>query len=128
MFYCISIHMSTNNKELKDETPKYISDSENKNTTKYICKVCGVALDNKDNLDIHISSAHHPKRTVTVNDIVNSIFKGQINFPKTKAEIVKYIEDHKDDPSITPQVLDTIRNIKDKDYNNEGELSLELNQ
>ena len=64
----------------------------------------GVALDNKDNLDIHISSAHHPKRTVIVNDIVNSIFKGKMNFPKTKAEIVKYLEDNKDDPAFTPQV------------------------
>jgi hypothetical protein len=52
-----------------------------------------------------------------------------MNFPKTKAEIVKYIEDHKDDdPAVTPQVLDVIRNIQDKDYSNEGELSLELNQ
>lgn len=54
-----------------------------------------------------------------MNEIVNSIFKGQMNFPKTKAEIVKYIEDHKDDPAGTLQVLDVIRNIQDKDYNNE---------
>ena len=51
-----------------------------------------------------------------------------MNFPKIKAEIVKYLEDNKDDPAVTPQVLDTIRNIKDKDYNNEAELSMELNQ
>lgn len=51
-----------------------------------------------------------------------------MNFPKTKAGIVKYLEDNKDNPSVTPQVLDIIRNIQDKDYNNEGELSLELNQ
>jgi hypothetical protein len=73
------------------------------NTTNYICKVCGAAFDNGYNLDTLITGTHHPKRTVTVNDIVNSIFKGQMNFPKTKAEIVKYIEVHKDDdPAITP--------------------------
>jgi hypothetical protein len=119
----------SNANRVDNETPKYIPDSDNTNTTKYICKVCGAAFDNGYNLDTHITGAHHPKRTVTVNDIVNSIFKGQMNFPKTKAEIVKYIEDHKDDdPAVTPQVLDIIRNIQDKDYSNEGELSLELNQ
>jgi hypothetical protein len=39
-------------------------------TTKYICKVCGAAFDNGNNLDTHNTEAHHPKRTVTVNDIV----------------------------------------------------------
>ena len=66
-------------KEIENETPKYIKDSDNTNRTKYICKVCGTALENSNDLDVHISSAHHPKRTVTVNDIVNSIFKGKLN-------------------------------------------------
>ena len=118
----------SNSNQVDNETSKYMRDSDNTNTTKYICKVCGATFEDSNNLDIHITTAHHPKRTVTVNDIVNSIFKGQMNFPKTKAEIVKYIDDHKDDPAVTPQVLDVIRNISDKDYNNEGELSLELNQ
>jgi hypothetical protein len=30
--------------------------------------------------------------------------------------------------AVSPQVVEVIRNIRDKDYNNEGELSLELNQ
>jgi hypothetical protein len=119
--------MSTNN-EVEDEKPRHIRNSENTISTKYICKVCGASLENGNDLDVHISSDHHPKRTVTVNDIVNSIFKGQMNFPKTKAEILKYVETHKDDPAVTPQVLDVLRNIKDKDYNNEAELSMELNR
>ncbi len=50
-----------------------------------------------------------------------------MNFPKTKSEIVKYAE-HEVDPTIKPQVLDTLRNITDKSYNNEAELSMELNR
>ena len=51
-----------------------------------------------------------------------------MNFPKTKAEILKYIESNKDDPSITPQVLDTLRKLSDKRYESEAELAFELNQ
>ena len=120
----------SNDNRVDNEAPKYIPDSDN--TNKYY-KIYLQSLWSSFwygyNLGTHITGAHHPKRTVTVNDIVNSIFKGQMNFPKTKAEIVKYIEDHKDDdPAVTPEVLDVIRNIQDKDSSNEGELSLELNQ
>ena len=51
-----------------------------------------------------------------------------MNFPKTKAEIIKYIESNKDIPSINPQVLDTLRKIQDKRYESEAELSFELNR
>ncbi len=97
-------------------------------TTKYICKVCGGTFNESNELDSHIAELHHPKRTVTLNDIVNSIFKGEMNFPKTKAEILKHIEANKDDPSITPQVLDTLRKLSDKRYETEAELAFELNQ
>jgi hypothetical protein len=51
-----------------------------------------------------------------------------MNFPKTKAEILKDVESKKDDPFVTPQVLDTVRNLPDKRYESEAELSYELNQ
>jgi hypothetical protein len=97
-------------------------------TTRYICKICGNTFDESDILDSHITESHHPKRTITVNDIVNSVFKGQMNFPKTKSEVLKYIEANKDEPSITPQVLDTLRKLSDKRYDTEAELAFELNQ
>lgn len=127
ILYRISNIMS-NSKDLGNGTSKFIGDLDNATTAKYVCKVCGSEFEDNNNLDSHIISYHHPKRTVTLNDIVNSVFKGQMNFPKTKSEIVKYVEEHKDDASVTPQVLDTLRNLPDKRYNNEAELSLELSQ
>lgn len=79
-------------------------------------------------LDSHITESHHPKRTITVNDIVNSVFKRTMNFPKTKAEIVKYVEEHKEDLAVTPDVIDVVRNLADKRYNSEAELSAEINK
>ncbi len=101
--------------------------SEGMGTTKYICKTCGLTFENQNNLDSHITSSHHPKRTVTLNDIINGAFKGQINFPKTKAEIIKQALDLKGDPAVTPEVLDILNNLPDKRYNNEAELTLALN-
>jgi Protein of unknown function (DUF2795) len=113
-----------NNKDIRESLQKVSS-----STTSYICKICGTTFDESNMLDSHIAeSHHHPKRTVTLNDMVNSVFKGQMNFPKTKAEILKYIESNKDDPSINPQVLDTLRKLSDKRYESEAELSFELNQ
>ncbi len=51
-----------------------------------------------------------------------------MNFPKTKAEILKYIESNKDDPSITTQVIDTLSKLSDKRYETEAELAFELNK
>ena len=112
-----------NNKDIQESLQKVSS-----STTWYICKICGGTFNESNILDSHIAESHHPKRTVTLNDIVNSIFKGEMNFPKTKAEILKYIESNKDDPSITPQVLDTLRKLSDKRYESEAELAFELNQ
>jgi hypothetical protein len=72
--------------------------------------------------------SHHPKRIVTINDIVNSVFKGRMNFPKIKAENAKYMEEHKEDLSVTPDVIDVVRNLADKRYNSEAELSAEINK
>jgi hypothetical protein len=110
-----------NNKDIQESLQNTSS-----RTTKYICKVCGNTFNESNELDLHIAELHHPKRTVTLNDIVNSIFKGEMNFPKTKAEILKHIESNKDDPSITPQVIDTLRKLSDKRYETEAELAFEL--
>jgi hypothetical protein len=117
-----------NNKEKNTKDSEELLQNVSSNTTKYICKICGSTFDESSILDSHITELHHPKRTVTVNDIVNSIFKGEMNFPKTKAEILKDVEAKKDDPFVTPQVLDTLRNLPDKRYESEAELSYELNQ
>jgi hypothetical protein len=37
-------------------------------TTKFICKVCGAGFEDGGVLDSHTAEAHHPKRTVTIND------------------------------------------------------------
>jgi hypothetical protein len=54
--------------------------------------------------------------------------EGRINFPKTKAEIVKEIEKNKDKPGVTPEVIDTIRNLPDRRYNNEADVALGIEQ
>jgi hypothetical protein len=71
-----------------------------------------------------MSEVHHPKRTITINDIVNIVFDGKINFPKTKAEIVKEAERNKDNkPQITPEIIDTLRSLPDKRYNDQADLA-----
>jgi hypothetical protein len=89
-------------------------------TTKFLCKVCGNTFDDRDGLNQHLAGLHHPKRTVTASDIVNGVFEGGMNFPKTKAEIVKSVTDRP--PAVTPQVIDTIRSMPDKLYYNKAEL------
>ncbi len=75
-------------------------------------------------LDSHIAEAHHPKRTVTINDIVSIVFDGTLNLPKTKAEIVKEAERNKDNkPEITPEIIDILRNLPDKRFNDQAELA-----
>ena len=96
-------------------------------TTKLVCKVCGAGFEDSDVLDSHMSEAHYPKRTVTVNDIVNIVFDGKINFPKTKAEIVKEAERNKDiKPEITPEIIDILRNLPDKRYNDLADLAHDI--
>ncbi len=93
-------------------------------TTKFICKVCGTGFEDGGLLDSHIIEAHHPKRTVTINDIVSIVFDGILNLPKTKAEIVKEAERNKDNkPEITPEVIDILRNLPDKRFNDQADLA-----
>jgi len=80
-------------------------------TTKFVCRVCGNTFDDRDGLNQHLAGLHHPKRTVTASDIVNGVFEGRMNFPKTKSEIVKYVKDNKERPAVTPEVIDTVRSI-----------------
>jgi hypothetical protein len=56
------------------------------------------------------------------------VFEGKLNIPKTKADLVRYVEENKDKDSITPDVLDALRNIPDRRYNDEADLVLGLEQ
>lgn len=98
-----------------------------KKTTRFICKVCGNTFDSRDILNNHLAELHHPKRTVVISDIIN-VFEGQINFPKTKAEIVRYVEENKDKEDVTPEVIDVLKNIPDRQYNNEADLMYGMEQ
>ena len=65
--------------------------------------------------------------------IVNVVFEGKINFPKTKAEIVKEVEEQKkgsskNKPEITPEIIDLIRSLPDRRYNDEADLALGIEQ
>lgn len=99
-------------------------------TTKFVCKVCvcGNTFDDRDGLNQHLAGLHHPKRTVTASDIVNGVFEGRMNFPKTKAEIVKYVKGNKDRPAVTPDVTDIVRSMPDKLYYNEADLIYGIEQ
>ena|SRR5437016_10508528 len=99
-------------------------------STRFICKICGQTFEYQSLLKQHIEDFHHPKRTVTINDIINSVFEGKINFPKTKAEIVKEAEQIKNNKQevIMPEVIDTIRNLPDRRYNDEADLALGIEQ
>src|ERR687886_66127 len=80
-------------------------------STRFICKICGKTFEDQSILNQHIADFHHPKRTITINDIVNGVFEGKINFPKTKAEIVNIM-----------------RNLPDRRYNDEADLALGIEQ
>ena len=102
-------------------------------STRFICKICAGTFEDQSILNQHIADSHHPKRTVTINDIVNGVFEGKINFAKTKAEIVKEVEEQnkgraKNKPRITPEIIDVIRNLPDRRYNNEADLALGVEQ
>jgi hypothetical protein len=53
-----------------------------------------------------------------------------MNFPKTKAEIVKEAEEHKDrrPEIVTSEIIDIIRNLPDRRYSNEADLALGIEQ
>jgi hypothetical protein len=64
-------------------------------STRFICKICGNTFDHQDLLNEHISKLHLPKREVTASHIIERVFEGKLNFPKTKAELVRYVEENK---------------------------------
>jgi hypothetical protein len=111
-----------NKEEVNPEVRESLRNQSNR-TTKFICKVCGAGFEDGEVLDSHIAEAHHPKRTVTVKDIVSIVFDGTLNFPKTKAEIIQEAERNKDiKPEITPEIIDTLRNLPDKRFNDQADL------
>jgi hypothetical protein len=79
-----------NKEEVNPEVRESLRNQSNR-TTKFICKVCGAGFEDGEVLDSHIAEAHHPKRTVTVKDIVSIVFDGTLNFPKTKSKRLKEI-------------------------------------
>jgi Protein of unknown function (DUF2795) len=98
--------------------------AESSETTKYICKVCGSGYEERSMFDAHVTGAHHPKRTITAHDIINGLFNGSLNYPKTKAELLREANMHKDKrPGITPEIIQTLENLPDKRYNDEAELT-----
>ena len=97
-------------------------------TTKFICKVCGNTFSERGTLNEHLAELHHPRRTVTAADIVNGVFEGRMNFPKTKAEIVRYVEENKDAEAVTPEVIDTVKNMPDKLYFTEADFVYGIEQ
>jgi hypothetical protein len=97
-------------------------------STRFICKVCGNTFDNQELLNEHTSKFHPPKREVTASQIIERVFEGKLNFPKTKAELVRYVEENKDKETVTPVVIDTLRSIPDRRYNDVADLVLGLEQ
>lgn len=97
-------------------------------STRFICKICGNTFDDQDLLNEHISKLHPPKREVTASQIIERVFEGKLNFPKTKAELVRYVEENKDKGAVTPDVIDVLRSIPDRRYNDAADLVLGLEQ
>jgi hypothetical protein len=113
----------TSEEEVTESTPV----SNTNISTRFICKVCGNTFDDQELLNEHTSKLHPPKREVTASQIIERVFEGKLNFPKTKAEL-RYVEQNKDKESITPDVIDTLRSIPDRRYNDEADLVLGLEQ
>ncbi|AIF82996.1 Protein of unknown function (DUF2795) [Candidatus Nitrososphaera evergladensis SR1] len=95
------------------------TEKQNNTTTRFICKVCGDTFDDQDVLRRHVDTMHEQKRTVTATEVIRKAFGGRINFPKTKAEIVKEVEENKE--SLPLEVVDVVRNMPDRRYNDEAD-------
>jgi hypothetical protein len=93
--------------------------AEKQNTTRFICEVCGDTFDDQDVLKQHVDTMHEQKRTVTATEVIQKAFGGRINFPKTKAEIVKEVEENKE--SLPLEVVDAVRNIPNRRYNDDAD-------
>lgn len=88
----------------------------------------GSTLKNQALLKEHVNTLHEQKRTVTATERIQKVFDGKMNLPKTKAEIVRYIEENKEKKSIPPDIIDAVRNIPDRRYNDEADFVLGLKQ
>jgi len=70
----------------------------------------------------------HPKRTATRNNIINGDLKQrEWNF-QGKSWNCKRDRKNKDKPEVIPEVIDTIRNLPDRRYNDEADLALGIEQ
>jgi hypothetical protein len=49
-------------------------------TTEFICKICEIGFEDSTMLDSHVAETHHPKIMFTINDVINDVFEGRINF------------------------------------------------
>jgi hypothetical protein len=58
-------------------------------STRFVCKICGGIFEDQSILSQHIADSHHPKRKVTIYDIVDGIFEGKINFQRQKLKSQK---------------------------------------
>lgn len=96
-----------------------VGGTEKQKTTRFICKVCGDTFDDQDVLRQHVDSMHEQKRTVTATEVIQKAFGSRINFPKTKAELVKHVEANKE--SIPLDVVDAVRNMPDRQYIDEAD-------
>ncbi len=104
-------------------TPENISAPEETASTRFICKVCGKTFDDQKNLKDHVDAEHEQKRTVTASEVIQKVFDGKINLPKTKSELVKYVEENKDRKSLPPDIVDAMRKIPDRRYNDEADFA-----
>jgi hypothetical protein len=70
--------------EVHPEIQESIKDGSTR-TTKFICKVCGIGFEDGNMLDLHIAETHHPKRMVTINDVINGVFGGEDKLSQDKS-------------------------------------------
>lgn len=56
--------------EITNKVPESLENISDR-TIKFVCKVCGAWSEHGHVHDSRISEAHHPKRTIKINDIVN---------------------------------------------------------
>lgn len=110
------------NNRYDDTYYKMAADS---SSTRFICKICRRIFEDQSILNQYIEELyHHPKRTATINEIIGGVCEQRINFPNPKDEIVIDIENkNKDKVEFTPKVIDTIRYLPARRYN-EADLAL----
>lgn len=80
--------------------------AEERNNPRCVCKVCGMDFQDQELLKEHTFALHEPKRIVTATEVIQKAFDGKINFPKTKAEMVRQVEENKERKTIPLEVLE----------------------